>query len=142
MIAAQRLEGGQRDHDDTTGSDDPGHLSDGGNVTLDTLQDVERRRDIKRSGRQRNTRDITANHRCPASAGAHEPGRAEIETDGRSVRTQQLQVVSSATSAVDQAQPSPALRNVGDHRCDEFAEASKPEMGRFGATRQLEQVVH
>ena len=68
--------------------------------------------------------------------------RGQIEAERAAMARQQLQVGAGAAAAVEQPQVSPAAAAGCQPRRDEPAEASKPEVGAFGAVGELEQAVH
>ncbi len=142
MIAAKGVEGGQRHDHRSTRPHDAGHFAKRRHIRLHTLQHVERRRDVERLGGERNLRHIAAEHDPSIGVRARRPARGQVEPDRPAVRLQKTQIVSGATPAIDEPQASPPIGEVANHRCDKFAEASKPEVGRLGATRQFEQIVH
>ena len=66
----------------------------------------------------------------------------QVEADRATVGAQQPQIVTGAAAAVDDAEiATPGAQVVDDWR-HELAKSLKPEVSRFGTTRQLERVAH
>ena len=87
-------------------------------------------------------RGVRTNDVCTGGVRHPDAALIQIESNGTAKAAQEPEVVSSTAPAVDDFEIAASRAQVGDDRCDELAESSKPEVSRFGTTRQLERVAH
>jgi hypothetical protein len=110
------------------------------------IQDVERRHQVERCGREGGRGDAGAGEqRATGHPAQAKPGFRDVEAVGAADLIQERQVGAGAAAAVEQASHASVAGLCGrmpQERIDERTKASKPEMTRFSVRGRAQKMVH
>src|SRR5205823_738954 len=146
MIAAQRLERRNVDHQAAPRPEHPEHLGDRVALRLlvQGIQDVERRDEIERPGGEwqacrRGAREAA----LAAGVGVPQAGPREVDPRRAAIAPEQRQVIARAAPAIEDLHAAAGgIRRISNDRLDELSKAAEPEMIALGARGGLEETVH